>query len=533
MNFFVDVIAHQSHHRLAVYLSPASLPRLLAVLAAFLALGLAVPADARSAAAIVQDGTLRVGVNPNFPPMSSYGDDNELEGFDVDVARAIARAMGVRLELVPTEAAQRVPFLTTGRIDMSLGALTHTPEREELIDFTVPLHSEAMGVITTSRLPVSSWRELNRPDVTIVNMRGNQSVSMLEETLPRPRRLLVDGNADTIRAIAQGRADALVENVDFFIGFTENYPDVDWRILSEPIFVAYCAIGIAEGNVSLQNYLDGILYELHSQGRIAELWEKWYGAPMTVPIEPRQYAEAAEMVGAPITGKSTSHGGGYRFDFSAVFAELPYLLVGALISLQIAFISFWAGAIIGTFGAIGKVYGGEVSRRVVGGYVTFFTNTPALVQIFLLFYALPDAGVMLSPMTAVLIGLVLNSGAYLTEIIRGGVVSVRKAEMEAAQTLGMTRWHVLRFVMLPHIVRTVYAPLSNFFIWLVLGSSIAALFGVEELTGRAINISTANLRTIETFTVVAVIYVALTLIASVSLALLGRYAFRVKMRLLQ
>ncbi|MGP1283861.1 MAG: ABC transporter substrate-binding protein/permease [Parasphingopyxis sp.] len=505
----------------------------MAVLAAFLALGLAVPADARSAAAIVQDGTLRVGVNPNFPPMSSYGDDNELEGFDVDVARAIARAMGVRLELVPTEAAQRVPFLTTGRIDMSLGALTHTPEREELIDFTVPLHSEAMGVITTSRLPVSSWRELNRPDVTIVNMRGNQSVSMLEETLPRPRRLLVDGNADTIRAIAQGRADALVENVDFFIGFTENYPDVDWRILSEPIFVAYCAIGIAEGNVSLQNYLDGILYELHSEGRIAELWEKWYGAPMTVPIEPRQYAEAAEMVGGPITGKSTSHGGGYRFDFSAVFAELPYLLVGALISLQIAFISFWAGAIIGTFGAIGKVYGGEFSRRIVGGYVTFFTNTPALVQIFLLFYALPDAGVMLSPMTAVLIGLVLNSGAYLTEIIRGGVVSVRKAEMEAAQTLGMTRWHVLRFVMLPHIVRTVYAPLSNFFIWLVLGSSIAALFGVEELTGRAINISTANLRTIETFTVVAVIYVALTLIASVSLALLGRYAFRVKMRLLQ
>jgi polar amino acid transport system permease protein len=72
--------------------------------------------------------------------------------------------------------------------------------------------------------------------------------------------------------------------------------------------------------------------------------------------------------------------------------------------------------------------------------------------------------------------------------------------------------------------------LSNFFIWLVLGSSMAALFGVEELTGRAINISTANLRTIETFTIVAIIYVALTVVASVSLSLVGRYAFRVKMK---
>jgi His/Glu/Gln/Arg/opine family amino acid ABC transporter permease subunit len=414
---------------------------------------------------------------------------------------------------------------------MSLGALTRTPERERLIDYTVPLHSEAMGVITTARLPVSSWEELNRPDVTLVNMRGNQSVEVLKEKLPRPQRLLVDGNADTIRAIAQGRADALVENVDFFIGFTKNYPEVKWQILSDPIFVAYCAIGIAKGNRGLQAYLDGALYELHSSGEIGRLWQKWYGAPMTVPIRPEQYVEAADKVNAPMTGGGGSgEGRGYDFAFEEVLDELPYLLGGALVSLQIAFISFWAGSAIGIFGAVAKVYGGRVTRGIADGYVTFFTNTPALVQIFLLYYALPDAGVMLSPMTAVLLGLVLNSGAYLTEILRGGVISVRRSEMEAAVTLGMGRRQILWHVMLPHIARTIYAPLSNFFIWLVLGSSMAALFGVEELTGRAINISTANLRTIETFTIVALIYVSLTIVASVSLALVGRYAFRVKMK---
>ena len=150
------------------------------------------------------------------------------------------------------------------------------------------------------------------------------------------------------------------------------------------------------------------------------------------------------------------------------------------------------------------------------------------MQIYLLYYALPDAGILLSSMTAVLIGLTLNAGAYLTEILRAGVISVRRSEIDAATALGMSLLQIVVNVMLPHIARTIYAPLSNFFIWLVLGSSMAALFGVEELTGRAINISTANLRTIETFMVVAVIYVVLTVLASASLALVGRVAFRVK-----
>ncbi|GLS21655.1 ABC transporter permease [Labrys miyagiensis] len=221
----------------------------------------------------------------------------------------------------------------------------------------------------------------------------------------------------------------------------------------------------------------------------------------------------------------------YTFQFSVVLAQLPYLLGGALLTLEVAFLSFWLGALIGLFGALGKVYGGKPIRSLINAYVIFFTNTPALVQIYFLFYALPDAGVVLSPMTAVVIGMTVNSGAYLTDILRGGILSVRREEIETAQVLGMSGWQMVRFVILPHIAKTIYAPLSNFFIWLVLGSSIAAVFGVEELTGRAINISTQNLRTIETFSVIAVIYIVLTFIASMALALVGRWAFRVKARI--
>jgi polar amino acid transport system substrate-binding protein len=500
--------------------------RLIGLGILLLVLVLAASAQARSLSAIREAGELRVGVNPNFPPMSSYGADNSLTGFDVDVAHAIARALGVRLTLVPTEAAQRVPFLVSGRIDMSMGALTITPERQALVDFTVPLHTEAMGVITTDRLAVRSWQDLNRRDVTIVNMRGNQSVEILREKLPLPRRLLVDGNADTIRAIAQGRADALVENTDFFLGFTKLYPQIEWRVLPDPIFAALCGIGVAKGNDSLRDALDIILYRMHSDGTVSALWRKHYDADMSVPVEPEQIVRGRDLKPGATSGNES----GYRIDWRPVLEKLPYLLGGAIVSLEIAFIAFWAGAAIGLACALAKLYASPAMRRVAGGYVSLFTNTPALVQIFLLYYALPDVGIKLSSFVAVTLGLTLNAGAYLTEIIRAGLASVRRAELDAATVLGLRPSDILRQVMLPHIVQTVYRPLANFFIVLILGSSMAALFGVEELTGRAINISTANLRTIETFVVTGLLYIALTLIASACLAQVGRRLFRIGTR---
>ena len=187
--------------------------RQISLLLALLAVLISGSATARTLDAIISDGTLRVGVNPNFPPMSSFGMTNQLEGFDVDIGRRIAEALGVDAEFVTTEAAQRVPFLVSGRIDIALGALTRTPDRAKLIAFTVPLHSESMGVITTDKVSAENWEALNSEEITLVNMRGNLSVELLKEKLPKPKVLLVDGNADTIRAIAQGRADALVENV--------------------------------------------------------------------------------------------------------------------------------------------------------------------------------------------------------------------------------------------------------------------------------------------------------------------------------
>src|SRR5262245_39715947 len=154
----------------------------------------------------------------------------------------------------------------------------------------------------------------------------------------------------------------------------------------------------------------------------------------------------------------------YTLQFGQVWPYLPSLMAGALLSLEIAFLAFCGGLVIGTAGAAVLSFGGAVSRRLVRAYVTFFTNTPQLVQIYFLYFALPDVGILLSSFNAVLLGMTLNAGAYLTDIQRAGFASVRRTETEAAEVLGFSRWQQIRYVFLPHVARVLFPPLSNQYI---------------------------------------------------------------------
>jgi polar amino acid transport system substrate-binding protein len=246
-------------------------------------------AQAKSLDDILSSGTIRIGINPNFPNMSTRDDAGEWVGFDIEIGKEIASRLGVEVEWVPTETPQRVPFLVSDRIDISLGALTRNSERAKLIDYTVPLHTEVLAVLATDQIEGDKWQDFNKDGVTLANMRGNWTVGWIEENMPDVSLELVDTLADTVRLVGQGRADAIVENIDFFMAFTKNYPDVKWRVVEEPIFVAYCAIGVSQGNDNLTEVLNIIMYDLHSSGVVNATWEEFYGAPMLRKVEPHPY----------------------------------------------------------------------------------------------------------------------------------------------------------------------------------------------------------------------------------------------------
>ena len=222
---------------------------------------------------------------------------------------------------------------------------------------------------------------------------------------------------------------------------------------------------------------------------------------------------------------------GYTLVYTQVLEFFPYLIRGAWISLQIAVLAFFGGLFFGLIFATIRTFGNKISNRLVIWYVTFFTNTPQLVQVYFLFFALPEFGILLSPFMAVLIGMTLNAAAYLCEIQRAGFLSIRQNELDAAKTFSLTQQ--VKYVIFPHIMKVLFPPLSNHYIIMTLGTSMAAIFGVEELTGRAFNINSDTFRSVEIFSLTALVYIVITFMATFLLAIIGRYFFKAKIRIIQ
>lgn len=242
-------------------------------------LGLPASASARTLDEIVASKKIVIGVNPTLPPLGIFNDKNEIDGFDVDVARKLGELLGVKTEIVQVGSPDRIPFVSSGKIDAVLGAMTITAERQKVIDFTVPLHTEVLGVLTTKAKPYKNWMELDDPAVRLVEVRGSTPVKLAQEKLPKAQLLLLDNYPDAVRAIAQGRADAMIDVMDFMTEHTARHK-VDWRIVDAPIDVYFCAVGVQKGNDALREKLSGAIKELHRNGYVDERWKKWFGGPM-------------------------------------------------------------------------------------------------------------------------------------------------------------------------------------------------------------------------------------------------------------
>ncbi|SHO60476.1 cystine transport system permease protein [Pseudoxanthobacter soli DSM 19599] len=168
-----------------------------------------------------------------------------------------------------------------------------------------------------------------------------------------------------------------------------------------------------------------------------------------------------------------------------VYQSLPFLLTGALYSIGLGVASMAIGLVIAFFVAIIRLQSVPVLSQVARFYVSFIRGTPLLVQLFLIYYGLPQYGITLDALTAALIGFSLNIGAYCSEILRGAIGAVDHGQWEAGTVIGMTRWQTLRRVILPQAARTALPPLGNSFIALIKDTSLAATIQVPELFRQA------------------------------------------------
>ena len=203
-----------------------------------------------------------------------------------------------------------------------------------------------------------------------------------------------------------------------------------------------------------------------------------------------------------------------HFDFSALYKALPSLLVGATVTLRITSLSIVLGLGIGIIAGLARVWPNAALRAVAGAYIELVRGTPLLVQIFLVYFGLPALGLNLDPFLAGVIAMGINSGAYVGEIVRGGIESIARGQMEAALSLGMT-WHqAMYYVILPQAFVRILPPLGNEFIALLKDSSLVSTIAIAELTRTGQIIITRTFKSFEIWSGVALFYFVMTYLIS-------------------
>lgn len=212
-----------------------------------------------------------------------------------------------------------------------------------------------------------------------------------------------------------------------------------------------------------------------------------------------------------------------HFNFDLVVNSFPLLLVGAGVTIKITALSVALGVVIGLFVGIARISRIKLLRVLAAIYVDFFRGTPLLVQIFLVYFALPViTGQRVDPFVAAIGSCGINSGAYVAEIFRAGIQSIDKGQMEAGRSLGMTWVQTMRYIIVPQAFKRIIPPLGNEFIALLKDSSLVSVIGFEELTRRGQLIIAKTYGSLEIWLSVAVIYLAMTLTISRFVAYLER-----------
>ena len=211
------------------------------------------------------------------------------------------------------------------------------------------------------------------------------------------------------------------------------------------------------------------------------------------------------------------------FNTDLVMSALPLLFMGAGVTVKITAISVALGIVIGLFVGIARICHSKALRVLAAIYVDFLRGTPLLVQIFLMYFALPVVtGQRIDPFLAAIASCSINSGAYVAEIFRAGIQSIDAGQMEAGRSLGMSWGQTMRYVIVPQAFKRVIPPLGNEFIALLKDSSLVSVIGFEELTRRGQLIIARTYGSLEIWTCVAIIYLVMTITIARFVAYLER-----------
>ncbi|MGU3654682.1 ABC transporter permease subunit [Mycolicibacterium sp. A43C] len=430
-------------------------------------------ADATGAPAstpIRDAGVLRVGTEGTYAPFS-YHDPatNQLTGYDVDVARAVGEKLGVPVEFVETPWDSIFAALEANRFDVVANQVTINPERQAKYDLSQP-YTVGEGVIVT-RADDDSIKSL-------ADLRGKSTAQSITSNWAQVARdagaevQAVEGFAQAITLLNQGRVDATVNDSVAVYAYLAETGDTSVKIAAQTGETSDQGFA-ARKNSGLLPELNGALDELRADGTLTEISQRYLKADATG--SPQATQQATDQPAPQV-----------RSVWELIGDNLWPLAKAALtMTIPLTIISFVVGLVIALGVALARLSSNVVLSNIARFYISIIRGTPLLVQLFIVFYALPEFGVKIDPFPAAVIAFSLNVGGYAAEIIRSAILSVPKGQWEAAETIGYNYAGALRRIILPQAARVAVPPLSNTLISLVKDTSLASTILVTELLRQA------------------------------------------------
>lgn len=469
----------------------ASFSWLLAALAAW---ALAAPLRAGEAwDRVRRSGELRWGGDVTGGAPYTFPDDKDpskIVGFEVDVMDGLARRLGVRPALVVVPWDQLVPALLRDDFDVAFNGLEITEERLKAIDFTIPYYIFSEQ-ITVRRGDRRFTRFEDFPGRRV----GTLSASLAQTLLSRDPRIFTvpyPSPVEAYRDLELGRLDAALFDVPIAAWYAGPNPRLE--NVGEPVGEGVYAGGLRKDSPVFKAKLDEALGSLIASGELEAIYRKW-----NIWTEKQKGLKQA----ASRSDESSRPRKPLR-------SYLPLLLKGAKVTVLISGLSMALAVLAGFALCLGKLYGRGPVKALCAGYVEVIRGTPLLIQLYLLYYGLPNLGIQLNALVAAVLGMGLNYAAYEAEIYRAGLLAVPRGQDEAARSLGLTGWQSLRQVILPQAVRTILPPSTNDFIALFKDTSLVSIITVTELT-RAYSVSaTASYRFLELGLLTAALYFAMS-----------------------
>jgi len=480
--------------------------------------GIALLLSALPAVAQADEGVLRWGADTDSnAPYGFYGADNKLTGFEYEIIQAIAQEMGRKPVFVQNDWDGLIAGLGRNMYDLVICGIEITPEKAGEVLFSNPYYvTFEQFVDRKGSPPVTSLAQLSGKQIGTLDQTA--ALTMLEKTpgvVVRPYQEEVNAYQD----VANGRIFGVL--LDYPIAKYYAAPDPNLQFSGPPFGQITYGMAFAKGNTALQQEVNKALQSMIEKGTMRDILSRWglwtptvagaFGQPEAPSLPDTEYKAfvASHSGQASLWTRLQRYASNWQLLLSATILTLQVSIVGMTIAIAVGFTL-----------AIMRVFGPWPLRWFATLFIEIVRGTPLLIQLYIIFYGLPNLGVLfgqpeigikLPPFWAGVIGLGLNYAAYEAENYRAGLLAIPRGQMEAARALGMTHSQGLRFVVIPQSFRLVLPPVTNDFISLLKDSSLVSMVTLIDLTGAYNRIATQTFDYFGTGLLVAAIYLLIGL----------------------